>query len=177
MHGPPCNYGHFLVKAGPVRKEASRIFLVQWSHFLLSKFRAVEPVVCWERDELVFGVKRIFEGVVLGLLPECGEMGKMSPVEQMQRLLIQAHTALVSYHLPYSHLLLSLFSCSFFALFDLCCFPFGFCCCPYSLKFFEGSFPFIFTMCWYSVVLLTVFQAELKKCQEKEKWNWLIRTV
>ena len=53
----PCNYGHFLVKAGPVRKEASRISLVQWSHFLLGKFRAVEPVVCWERDELVFGVE------------------------------------------------------------------------------------------------------------------------
>lgn len=58
-------------------------FLVQRSHFLLSKFRTVEPVAFWERDELVFGVERIFEEVVLGLLPECGEMGKMSPMEEM----------------------------------------------------------------------------------------------
>lgn len=59
----------------------------------MSKFRTVEPVAFWERDELVFRVERIFEGVVLGLLPECGEMGKMSPMEEMQLLLLQAHTS------------------------------------------------------------------------------------
>ena len=60
MHGPPCNYGHFLVKAGPVRKEASRISLVQWSHFLLGKFRAVEPVVAGKGMNLSLVLKNIW---------------------------------------------------------------------------------------------------------------------
>lgn len=107
---PSCNMGcmdHHVTKATfwsrqvPLEKKPPE-FLVQRSHFLLSKFRIAEPVASWERDELVFDFERIFEGVVLGLLPECGETGKMAPMEEMQFLLFQAHTSLVSYHLLFS---------------------------------------------------------------------------
>ena len=95
-------------RTGPVRKEASRVPCLEEPF-------SVEPAACWEGDELVFGIERIFEGIVFGLLSERGKMGKVSPVELMQLLLLQAHAFLISHHLffvspPLPFIFQSLFS-------------------------------------------------------------------
>lgn len=104
-------------------------------------------------------------------------MGKVSPVEMMQLLLLQAHTSLISHHLVFVSpplpfiFQVSVFSCSFFLLFDVCPSPFGFCCCPYSLKIlWRQFFPLFQNVLIFSSVSYSI-SSWTKKMSRKRRVN------
>lgn len=92
-------------------------------------------------------------------------------------MLLQAHTFLVSYCLSLSLLRLSfIMHLCFFLLFLYSLWSLSFSLWFLLLSlilniFMKAVFPFIFKMCWYSIVFLMVFQTELKKMLRKRKVN------
>lgn len=168
-------------RMGPVRKEASRLPCLE------EPFSVEQVQTCWASSLLRRGWTclwhwKIFEGIIFGLLSERGKMVKVSPVELMQLLLLQAHTFLISHHLffvppPLPFIFqVSVFSCSFFLLFDVCHSPFGFCCCPYSLKtLWRQFFPLFQNVLIFSSVSYSI-SSWTKKMSRKRKWTWLSQT-
>lgn len=125
----------------PIRKEGSIVPYLEAAILLISKVRTAEPAGCWEADELVFlwCLKTIWRSSfrTLSWMWEDGQ-GVLCRVD-VAFAFLSSHF-LVSYHRfffssPLPFIIQSVFSCSFFAPFDLCHSPFGFCSCPYSLKF------------------------------------------
>lgn len=143
-----------VVKDRSIRRETSMVACLEAAILLLSKLRPAEPVACWEREELVFlwSLKNIWRSSFRVLLWMW---------EDGQGVLCLVDAAFASLNLHFlsflSPLLLffpptpiyysvSVFSCSF-ARVDLRLSPFGFWCCPYSLKFLWRQFSPLFSKC------------------------------
>lgn len=171
-----------VVKDRSIRRETSMVACLEAAILLLSKLRPAEPVACWEREELVFlwSLKNIWRSSFRVLLWMW---------EDGQGVLCLVDAAFASLNLHFlsflSPLLLffpptpiyysvSVFSCSF-ARVDLRLSPFGFWCCPYSLKFLWRQFSPLFSKC-VDIHSISSLTKKKKKCCEKEKWTRLPQT-